>query len=177
MAIWKIDPDHSAASFAVRHMTIAYVRGMFSRLRGTVRFDPPDMASASVTAAIEVASVYTGIRKRDDHLRSSEILDAEKYPLITFESRAVVPSGADRARVKGELTLHGVTRSIEFEAGFRGPVKSLFGGEITIGFEGKLKLDREDFGVNWGSDPLESGGLMTGREIEISLDIEADRED
>lgn len=177
MAIWKIDPDHSVASFAVRHMTIAYVRGMFSNLSGTIRFDPPDVASASVTAAIEVASIYTGIRKRDEHLRSDEILDAAKYPLITFVSMAIEPLGADRARVRGDLTIHGVTRRIDFEARFHGPVKSLFGGETTLGFEGSITLDRETFGVMWGSDPLESGGLMTAREIEISLDIEADREE
>lgn len=174
MATWIIDPDHSVACFAVRYMTITNVRGMFNKLSGTVLFDPPHVSRASVSAEINVASIDTGVKKRDDHLRSDEILDAARYPKITFRSTGIEPLGGNRGRVKGDLTIHGVTRPIALDAEFSGPVKSLFGGETMIGFTASAKLNREDFGVLWGSDSLEGGGLMTAREIEITLDIEAD---
>jgi polyisoprenoid-binding protein YceI len=177
MTQWVIDPDHSVACFAVRHMNIASVRGMFHKLSGTIRFDPPDVTRASVEAEIDVASINTGVKKRDDHLRSAEILDAGQYPKITFRSTGIRPAVGNRASIMGDLTIHGVTKMITFEAEFSGPVKSLFGGETSIGFTAAVRLNREDFGVLWGSDPLEGGGLMTAREIEITLDIEADRAD
>jgi polyisoprenoid-binding protein YceI len=174
MTQWVIDPDHSAASFAVRYMNLASVRGMFNKISGKILFDPPDVSAASVRAEIDVASINTGVKKRDDHLRSDEILDAGKHPKITFTSTSIEPVGENRAKVTGDITIHGVTRRVTFECGFFGPVKSLFGGETSIGFTAAVRLNREDFGVLWGSDPLEGGGLMTAREIEITLDIAAD---
>lgn len=174
MAIWVIDPDHSVACFAVRYMTITNVRGMFSKVTGQIRFDPPDVSKAHVTAEIDVENVDTGVKKRDNHLRSDEILDAERYSKITFTSSRTDPLGAKRARVTGDLTIHGVTRQVSFDAEFHGPVKSPFGGETMIGFSAAARLNREAFGILWGSDPVEGGGLMTALEIDITLDIEAD---
>lgn len=174
MSQWVIDPDHSTACFAVRYMNLANVRGMFTKVSGKILFDPPDVSAASVMAEIDVASINTGVKKRDDHLRSDEILDAGKYPKIIFTSTSIEPVGENRAKVTGDIAIHGVTRRVTFECGFFGPVKSPFGGETSIGFTAAARLNREDFGVLWGSDPLEGGGLMTAREIDITLDIEAD---
>lgn len=171
-----IDPDHSVATFAIRHMGIAMVRGMFHKLSGCIFFDAEDVAKSSVEAEIEVKSLSTGIKKRDDHVLSEEMLDAARYPTITFKSTRVVPGGKGRATVHGELTIHGVTRPVALEAEHFGPVRSPWGGEVSVGFTAATRLDRRDFGVNWGDDILENGGLVAGKDVEVALDIEADLE-
>lgn len=171
-----IDPDHSVAAFAIRHMGIAMVRGMFHKLSGCIYFDADNVARSTVEAEIEVKSLSTGVRKRDEHVLSNEMLDAEKYPTIVFRSTRVVPWGPGRATVHGDLTIHGVTRPVTLEAEHFGPVKSPWGGEVSVGFTATATLNRGDFGVHWGDDVLEDGGLVAGKEVEITLDVEADLE-
>ncbi|MBZ0154965.1 MAG: YceI family protein [Alphaproteobacteria bacterium] len=173
MGTWNIDSDHSVAAFAVRHMMIAMVRGQFNKLSGSINFDPADVARSSVDVAIEVASITTGIPKRDEHLRSPDFFDAEKYPKITFRSTGVEIAGGNRVRVTGDLTLHGITRTITFAAEYFGPVKAPYGGEISMGFSAFITLNREGFGILW-NETLEAGGVMVGNEVQISLDVEAD---
>lgn len=169
-----IDPDHSVACFAVRHLMIANVRGMFNKVSGTIHFDSKDPNRSSVEAVIDVASLTTGVKKRDNHILSDEMLDAGKYPTITFKSTRVQVDKGNRGKIIGDLTIHGVTRPVTVDAEFHGPVKSPFGGEITMGFAATTRVNREDFGVMWGSEPLEGGGLIAGKEVEITLDVEAD---
>jgi polyisoprenoid-binding protein YceI len=169
-----IDPDHSVASFAIRHLMIANVRGMFHKVKGTIHFDSKDLTKSSVEAVIDVASLTTGVKKRDNHILSDEMLDAGKYPTITFKSTRVQADKGNRGKIIGDLTIHGVTRPVTVKAEFHGPVKSPFGGEITMGFAATTRVNREDFGVMWGSEPLEGGGLIAGKEVEITLDVEAD---
>ncbi len=171
-----IDADHSVAAFAIRHMGIAMVRGMFHKLSGCVYFDADDVARSTVEAEIDVKSLSTGIKKRDDHVLSEEMLDAGKYPTITFKSTRVVPQEKGKAKVHGELTIHGVTRPVVLEVEHFGPVKSPWGGEVSVGFTAATRLNRKDFDVNWGDDVLETGGLVAGKDVEITLDIEADLE-
>lgn len=175
MAKWTIDTAHSVAAFSVKHMTVANVRGQFNNITGAVEFDQADPARSSVTAEIEVASITTGIRKRDDHLLSADFFDAAKYPKITFKSTGVETAGGNSARISGDLTIHGITRSVIMEAEYFGPVKSpkALGGETTIGFSASLTIDRRDFDVKWNV-PLTGDALMVGNEIRIDLDIEAD---
>ncbi|HWR73887.1 MAG TPA: YceI family protein [Nitrospirota bacterium] len=169
-----IDPDHSVATFAVRHMMIANVRGMFSSVHGTIQYDEDDITRSSVEAVIDVASLNSGVKKRDEHLRSHEILDAAKYPTMTFRSSRIERRDDNSLAVHGDLTIHGVTRRVTFHAEHFGPVKSPWGGEVSIGVICHGQIDREDFGVTWGSDPIPGGGLMTSRSVEITLDVEAD---
>ena len=171
-----IDPDHSVAAFAIRHMGIAMVRGMFHKLSGCVYFDADDVSKSTVEAEIDVKSLSTGIRKRDDHVLSAEMLDAAKYPTISFKSTKVVPRGTGKAIVLGDLTIHGVTKPVALETEHFGPVTSPWGGEVSVGFTATTKLNRSDFGVNWGDDKVENGGLVAGKDVEITLDIEADLE-
>lgn len=171
-----IDPDHSVAAFAIRHLGIAMVRGMFHKLSGCVYFDADDVARSTVEAEIDVASLSTGIRKRDDHVLSSEMLDAARYPTIIFKSTRVVPEDKGKVKVHGDLTIHGVTKPVVLDVQHFGPVKSPFGGEISVGFSAAAKVNRKDFDVNWGDDVLENGGLVAGKDVEITLDIEADLE-
>jgi len=174
MAKWIIDSDHSCAAFAIRHLMIAHVRGQFNKMKGTIQFDPKKKDTSSVDVEIEVATVTTGIRKRDDHLLTEDFFDQSRFPSITFKSQHIEFLDNKRARITGDLTLHGVTRQVVFDAEYAGPVKSPMGGEITMGFSAETKIDREEFGMMWGSEELEGGGLMTGKEVLITLDVEAD---
>jgi polyisoprenoid-binding protein YceI len=174
MKVCTIDSDHSVASFAIKHLMIANVRGMFHKVTGTICYDPEDIGRSTVEAVIDVQSLSTGVKKRDKHVLSDEMLDAARYPLMTFKSTKVVPAGKNRAQVHGDLTIHGVTRPVVLNAEHFGPVKSPFGGEITIGITASTKINREDFGILWGNDPLEGGGFLAGKEVEIAIDVEAD---
>ncbi len=175
MARWQIDRDHSCVSFAIRHLGLAHVRGQFN-VGGTIEFDPANRSQASVNVEIDVASVNTGIRKRDEHLLTSDFFDQPQFPLITFKSTRIGFTGPNTCRITGELTLHGVTRPVTFEGEYAGPRGNPFGDETSIGFSGTAILNREDFGMMWGSEPLEGGGLVAGKDVQLFLDVEADRE-
>jgi polyisoprenoid-binding protein YceI len=169
---WKIDPDHSVAAFSIRHLEVAFVHGQWNEVYGTIELDPDDIGSLSIEFEIGVSSIITGIGKRDDHLKSDEFFDAEKNPTISFKSTKVDKTGAAQCKVSGDLAIHGITKSVSLDVDFAGPVKSPF-GETSIGLTGKIVLNREDFGMSW-NEPLDSGGFMVGKDVEVSVDIEAD---
>jgi len=172
MGKWVIDPDHSVAAFAVRHMMVADVRGQFNKVSGTITFDPDDLSQSSVEVVIDASGIYTGIKKRDDHLRSPDFLDVEKFPHIVFKSTHAEGAGEKGLRITGKITIHGITKQITFAANCSGPEKSPY-GEISTGFTASISINREDYNIMWNV-PLESGGVMVGREILIILEIEAD---
>ena len=172
MTKWIIDPDHSVASFVVRHMMVANVRGQFNRLSGTIHFDPDDMANSSVEVAIDASGIYTGIQKRDDHLRSPDFLDVERYPQITFKSTHIETTRENRFRVAGDLSIRGISSPVTLDAEYNGPEKSPY-GETSMGFLAITHIDRGDYGMTWNV-LLESGGVMVGKEVLITLDAEAD---
>jgi polyisoprenoid-binding protein YceI len=174
MTEWIIDPDHSGAAFAIRHMMLAYVRGQFANVRGTIHFDPVDKSRASVDIEIDVASVNTGNRKRDEHLMTADFFDREKYPTMEFKSTSIDFLSGNRCRITGNLTIHGTTRLIAFEGEYAGPRGNPYGDETSVGFSCTTSVNREDFGIMWGSEPMEGGGLVAGKEVQIFLDIEAD---
>jgi len=171
---WIIDSDHSCAAFAIRHMTLAHVRGQFNRMRGAINFNPSDRSQTSVEVEIDVASVNTGIKKRDEHLLTDDFFDGVKYPTITFKSTKFEFLNSMRCRVSGNLTMHGTTLPVTFEGEYAGPRKNPYGDETSIGFSGSTTVNREDFSIMWGSEPMEGGGLVAGKEVHIFLDVEAD---
>ena len=174
MTKWIIDSDHSCAAFAIRHLMIAHVRGQFNKMKGTIQFDPENKDASSVEVEIDVATVTTGIKKRDDHLLTSDFFDQQNFPTITFRSTNVEFVDSKRARITGDLTLHGVKRQVVFVSEYAGPIKSPMGGEITMGFSAATKINREDFGMMWGSEQIEGGGILAGKDVLITLDVEAD---
>ncbi|MAS37133.1 MAG: polyisoprenoid-binding protein [Anaerolineaceae bacterium] len=172
MAQWQLDPTHSSADFAARHMMISTVRGGFRNVTGTIDFDPENPEAASVEASIEVASMTsTGVADRDNHLKSPDFLDAEKYPMITFKSTRVEKTGDKTAKVYGDLTIRDVTRPAVIDAELLGIVNSPFGQKVA-GFHGTTTINREDFGLTWNV-AVEGGGVLVGKEIKIALDVEA----
>jgi polyisoprenoid-binding protein YceI len=172
MSKWIIDHDHSVGAFSVEHLMVSRVHGQLNMVSGTVHFDPSDMTSLSVELEIGASGITTGIQKRDDHLRSQDFFDVEKYPVISFKSSKAERTGFSRCRVSGDLTIHGTTKPIAMEVTVSGPVKTPF-GETCIGITGKALINREDFGLMW-NQPLENSGLLVAKDVEISINIEAD---
>ena len=173
MPVWKLDPTHTAAEFSARHMMITTVRGGFKNVTGTLTYDPQNPAASSVEAVIDTTQMTsTGLDQRDGHLKSPDFLDVENYPTITFKSTKVEPNAdGTHAKVTGDLTIRGVTRSVVLDAEFLGQANSPF-GDVRAGFNGTTKINREDFGLTWNM-ALETGGWLVSKDVTINLDVEA----
>jgi polyisoprenoid-binding protein YceI len=165
-----IDPAHTTVEFVVRHMMIAKVRGRFTGVQGTIDVPPGSNVPTAVDVTIETASIDTREEQRDAHLRSADFFDAATYPQITFHSTAIEGSG-DAFTVRGDLTIHGVTREIALDTTFEGRGVDPWGND-RIGYEAHGKLSRKDFGLNWNQS-LEAGGVLVGDEVKIELSVEA----
>ncbi|HEY9719493.1 MAG TPA: YceI family protein [Trichormus sp.] len=168
---WKIDPMHSAAQFAVKHMMISTVRGQFSKVSGTVDYDPKHPKDAKVEATIDVGSVDTREPKRDDHLRSADFFDTQKFPTMTFKSTRVIEATPGKLKLAGDLTLHGVTKEVTLDVdGPSAPITDQHGG-TKIGASATTTINRKDFGVSWNK-ALDNGGMMLGEDVPITIDVE-----
>ncbi|QMV18401.1 protein yceI precursor [Granulicella sp. 5B5] len=169
---WKIDNTHSEADFAIRHMAISTVHGSFRAVSGVIRFDAADVTKSSINATIDVASVDTGVAARDTHLKSPDFFEVAKYPSMTFKSTNVAKA-EDGYAVTGNLTLHGVTRSVVLQLDAPGKEETgMDGKSLHRGFTAHTTLNRKDFGLNWNGT-LKSGDAALGDEVRIELDIEA----
>jgi polyisoprenoid-binding protein YceI len=169
---WQIDPMHTNVEFTVRHMMISNVKGQFEKTAGTITTDGNDPASAKIDATIDVSSLDTRVDRRDEDLKSPNFLDVAKYPTITFKSTKVEAEGPNRWKVTGDLTLHGVTKPVVLEVESSGPpIKDPF-GNTRAGASATAKIKRSDFGLTYNK-VLESGGVMVGDEVAISIDVEA----
>ena len=139
MPEWIIDADHSVAAFSIRHMMIANVRGQFNKMSGFININKDDITKSSMELKIDVASITTGIQKRDDHLRSADFFDVDKFPEMIFKSKSIVLTGLNNAKVTGDMTIHGLTNEIVFDVTFLGPVNSPF-GETTMGYSAATEI-------------------------------------
>jgi polyisoprenoid-binding protein YceI len=167
---WEIDPAHSSASFSIRHMMLAKVHGGFTRLSGSLKLNGRDLTQSSAEAVIETASIDTREPKRDEHLRSADFFDAQKFPTITFKSKGVRQAG-DGLQVTGDLNLHGVTREVQLEVeGLDTEAKDPW-GNIKIGASATTKIKRKDFGLSWNA-ALETGGVLVGDDVTITLELQ-----
>ena len=173
MTKWIIDPDHSGAAFSVRHMMIANVRGQFCKVGGIVYVDPLNITNSSIELSIDASSIFTGIQKRDDHLKSADFFDVDKYPTISFISTRVHSVNGNKAQVSGDLTIHGITRQITVSVEFSGPVNDPFGDGSSMGFAVSAIINREDYGIMW-NQPMANNGIMVSREVQLFIDLEAD---
>jgi polyisoprenoid-binding protein YceI len=171
LGTWNIDPSHSAIAFSVRHMVVSKTRGRFTKWSGQLRFDAEDPEISSVEVTIDPASIDTADAQRDAHLRSADFLDVEKFPTASFRSTNVEEVDSGRYRVTGDLTVHGVTKSVTLDVTYEGSGKDPWGGE-RAGFSGSTSIDRKDFGLRW-NQALETGGVLVGDKVEITLEIEA----
>ena len=167
---YAIDPAHSSVHFSVRHLMVSNVRGEFTKVSGTVNFDPEKPETSTIEATIDATSISTRDQQRDGHLKSPDFLDTEKFPAIAFRSKKVeIVSGG--GKVTGDLTIHGVTREIVLDV--EGPTPEIKDpwGKQRIGASATAKLSRKDFGLTWNA-ALETGGVMVGDEVKINIDVE-----
>src|SRR6266568_9279535 len=164
---WQIDPDHTNVQFKVRHLMVSNVKGVFHKFNGMVDLDDKEITRSKVNVTIDVASVDTGVVKRDDDLRSANFFEVAKYPTMTFVSRKIARNGADNLRVTGDLTIHGVTREVVLNVeGPSAEVKDPW-GNIRRGASAVTRINRKDFGLTWNK-ALETGGVVVGDEVDIS---------
>jgi polyisoprenoid-binding protein YceI len=171
---YRIDPAHSSAQFSIRHMMIANVRGEFTNVSGTVTYDAANPANSKAGAQIEISSINTRDAQRDAHLKSADFFDAAKFPLLTFQSKAVeAHNGA--WKLTGDLTIHGVTREISLDLDGPTPEHKDPWGNLRIGATATGKLNRKDFGLTWNA-ALEAGGVLVGDEVKLTIDVEAIRQ-
>lgn len=168
-SIWTIDPAHTNVEFAVRHLMIATVKGRFADVAGTLTLDERDSTRSTVAVRIRAASIDTRVEQRDQHLRSADFFDVERYPELTFTSTRIALDGGGY-RVTGDLTMHGVTRAVELRATEEGRTRDPWGND-RVAFSASTTLNRKDFGLGW-NQLLETGGVVVGDEIRIALDVE-----
>lgn len=162
---WKLDPMHSAAQFAVRHLGISTVRGEFRKVSGTANYDPADPGKTALDATIDATTVDTRVDMRDNDLRSPNFLDVQKYPTISFKSKKAESAGSGKLKITGDLTIHGVTKEVVLDVdGPTAPVKDPR-GNIHMGASASTTINRKDFGVNGAPG-------MVSDEITITIDTE-----
>jgi polyisoprenoid-binding protein YceI len=171
VSTWNLDGAHSSAAFSVKHMMIANVHGAFRELSGVLNFDRQNIEKSSLSVAIKSASVQTNDPRRDEHLKSAEFFEVEKYPEITFVSTNWAQKSDDEIDVIGNLTIHGFTKEVILKVeGPTAEVKDPWGG-TRIGFSAHTKLNRKDFGLGWNV-ALETGGFVVGDHVTITLETQ-----
>lgn len=170
LTTWTVDPAHAEIGFAVRHLMISTVRGRFGAVSGTVTVDEQNPHNSKVDVTVDIGSIDTRQEMRDNHLRSADFFDVEKYPTMHFVSKRIEGDLKGEFRVFGELTIRGVTRDVTLNATLEGRTKDPWGNE-RAGFSASGKINRHEFGLNW-NQALETGGVMVGDEVKLTIDVE-----
>ncbi|MEV5029867.1 YceI family protein [Paenibacillus sp. LPE1-1-1.1] len=168
---WIVDASHSSIDFSVKHMMIAKVKGSFHAFEANIVADAHDLTSADIQLTIDLNSVDTRNKDRDAHLRTPDFFDIEKHPSLVFTSTAITKTDDGEYYVVGDVSLHGVTRSEKFAVSFEGAGKDPWGNE-KVGFSATGSLKRSDYGLTYNA-VLETGGVLIGDEVKVSIDIEA----
>ncbi len=168
---WNIDADHSNVGFSVSHLMVSHVKGNFNKYSGIVDINDKDITKSKVDVTIDASSINTNVQKRDEHLKSADFFDVAKYPTLTFVSKKWTKAAKGALNVTGDLTIHGVTKSVVLEVSpFSKEIKDPW-GNIRRGTSASTTIMRKDFGLVW-NQALETGGVAVGEEINISLDVE-----
>jgi polyisoprenoid-binding protein YceI len=169
-ADYDIDVTHSQISFKVRHLGISNVTGTFDDFNGWFSFDPENMEAGAAEVNITASSVNTRNADRDEHLRAPDFLSIEEFPMITFKSTGISDVDGSEMKIHGDLTLHGVTKAVVFDAEMTGMASDPWGND-RVAFEADTKIDRREFGLTW-SKAMETGGLLVGNDVRISIEVE-----
>jgi len=167
--VYNVDPSHSTIAFSARHLMVSKVRGRFTDFSGVITIAEQPLDS-TVEAVVQTASITTNDDQRDAHLKSGDFLDVENHPTFVFRSTSVRQDGNDYVLL-ADVTIKGVTKAIEFELEYEGTEKDPWGG-TRIGFSAEAEVNRKDFGMEWNV-VLETGGLLVGEKVKITLDVEA----
>ena len=168
---WHLDPVHTNIQFSVRHLMISNVKGVFHKFNGTFEIDDKDITKTKASAVIDAASIDTGIEKRDEDLRSANFFEVAKYPTMTFVSKKFTRVGANKFKMTGDLTIHGVTREVVLDMeGLETVVKDPWGG-MRRGATLVTRINRKDFGLTYNK-VLETGGVMVGDDVAVNIELE-----
>ena len=167
-ASYTIDADHTTISFKVKHL-FSNVQGTFKKFEGSFTYDPNKPETWKTEATIQADSIDTNVAERDKHLRSKDFLEVEKYPTITFKSTGVSDMTPAGAKLSGLLTIHGVEKPVILDLEILGEAKDPW-GNVAAGFTATTKINRKDFGLTW-NQALETGGVLVGEEIAITLEV------
>jgi len=170
--VYKVDPDHSSVGFTIRHF-VSTVPGRFKEFEGTIKYDRQNPAASSVEFTIQAASIDTDNADRNNHLKSPDFFDVQKYPTLTFTSTGVQAKDANTLNVAGNLTIHGVTKPVVIPVAVLGTVKTPKGDKA--GFETSFTVDRKIYGVQWNR-ALDTGGTILGDDVKITISVEANQQ-
>lgn len=168
--VWSLDPTHSSVNFSVKHMVISQTKGSFANYTLKVESTGHDFLDAKIELEIEVNSLSTNMPDRDNHLRSADFFDAAKYPVIKFISKSMTKINDEEYQLIGDITIKGITKSIEFKVNYGGQVIDPWGNN-RAGFTLEGSIDRFDFGLNWNT-LLEAGNAMVGKQVKLQAEIE-----
>lgn len=168
---WSVDAAHSSLDFSAKHMMVTTVRGQFTKFDAEIVADPEDLTTAEITFTIDTASVDTRSADRDNHLKSADFFEVEKYPTMIFKATKITAKGNNQYDVTGDFTIRDVTKPATFAITYEGQVKDPW-GNMKAGFTGETKLSRKDWNLTWNA-ALEAGGVLISDQIKISLDIQA----
>ena len=167
---WVIDPMHSEVQFKVKHLVISTVSGFFKSFEGELITDGDDFENAEIDFSLDINSIDTNQSQRDEHLKSAEFFDAEKYPKISFKSTSLTKTDDEEYELAGDLTIKDVTKPVKLNAEFGGSAADFY-GNTKAGFEISGKINRKDFGLTW-SATTEAGGVVVGDEIKLAINIQ-----
>ena len=172
---WEIDPQHTSAQFAVRHLVVSTVRGTLGSVTGSVNLDETDITASSVGATIDAAGILTRDGLRDEHLKGPDFLYVTKYPKVTFKSKKVEKVADGKFKVTGDLTLRGVTKEVALDV--EGTPKAFHDqmGVLKLGGTAKTRINRHDFGMEYNKTLVDGGGLVVGNDVDIIIDIELEQ--
>lgn len=175
MAKWTIDPTHSEVGFKVKHLMISTVSGKFSQFHAEVEsVSDDDFSGAKISFSADINSIDTGMEMRDNHLKSDDFFNAEKFPQLKFESSSFEKSGSEKYLLKGNLTLRDKTLPVTLQVIFSGTMVDFYGNQ-KAGFEITGSINRKEFGLNW-SATTEAGGIVVSDEVKLNLDIQLQKE-
>ena len=166
---WVVDKGHSNVKFAVTHMVVAETEGYFKIFDGSMENTKPDYSDAKINFTVDVASVNTDNERRDQHLKSDDFFNAEKFPQMKFESTSFAPQGNNKYKLTGNLTIRDVTKPITFDVTYGGILTTTRGS--TIGFKASGTINRFDYGLKWDR-ATETGGLVVGKDVDIIVKLE-----
>jgi len=171
---YRIDPNHSVASFSIRHI-FSKVPGRFNEMEGTINYDEQKLESSSAEINIKTASIFTNNERRDADLRSSNFFQADSFPTITFKSTKVIPGEKDKFKLVGDLNMHGITKPVTLDVTFLGSGPFGMGGRTMgkkAGWEATTTINRRDWGIVW-NQTLDQGGTLLGDDVTITIGVEA----
>lgn len=172
-ARFDLDKAHANVEFRVKHLMVSTVKGRFNSFEGGFDYDSKAKKVKDVSITIDVASIDTNNKDRDDHLRKADFFEVEKNPKMTFVAKEFSANPKKSVSVKGDLTIKGITKPVTLTGTFLGETLNPFNGQPKVGFELKGKINRKDWGLTWNK-ALEAGGVAVGEDVEISIDAEAD---